>query len=303
MKKTTIKSARWVALLAGLALGASAQAASTWTFTASGATATYGSGSTQQTEPLANTSYASNGVAGLSIDGVYAGNGASNVGYASGAKWNSTTMPDSNVLSFSGGLGMCSGTDTGTTPKACGEPNHAIDNAGNTEGILMQFSSSVVLTSIGIGYISGDADISLWRYTGSTQPAALNTIGADKTSMQNAGWSLVGNYADLAQDTGEPYNVVNSGAVGSSWWLVTAYNSSYSTSGLNFDLNGTGSGKGDGLTTGNDYFKIYAVAGNACSGDTTKCGIKRTPEPGSLALAGLALGGVVFTRRRKVKAT
>ncbi|XHS77918.1 exosortase-dependent surface protein XDP1 [Burkholderiaceae bacterium UC74_6] len=293
MKKTTIKSARWVALLAGLAMGASAQAASTWTFSGSGGT------DPVTGEPLAKTSYASNGVAGLTIDGVYANNGTNDVGYASGAKWNSTTTPDSNVLYFSGnGLGMCSGKDVTVS---CAAPNHALDNNGTTEGILMQFSSSVVLTSIGIGYVSGDADISLWRYTGASQPAALNTNGADKAAMEAAGWSLVGNYADLVQDTSNPYNLVNgatssgssASSVGSSWWLVTAYNSSY----------GTTSANGGSLGQGNDYFKIYAVAGETCTGTTSKCGIKRTPEPGSLALAGLALGGVFYTRRRKVKAS
>ena len=301
MKKTTIRSARWAALLACLAFSVGAQAGSTWNFSAS-------SGTDPATgEPLANLSYASNGVAALTIDGVYAqnagtaANGSGGSNFVSGAKWNSTATPDSNLLYFGGnGLGMCSGYDVTVS---CAQPNHAMDNNGTTEGVLMKFSSSVVLSSIGIGYIgsSGDADISLWRFVGTASiqsPAELNTVGASKAAMEAAGWSLVANYADLALDTSNPYNTVNSGAVGSSWWLVTAYNSSYA-SGTNVDLNGTGTGKGDGFTSGNDYFKIYAVAGDACVGDTTKCGPKKTPEPSSLALASLAIGGLFYSRRRK----
>lgn len=282
MKKTMIRSAHWLALLAGLALSAGAQAASTWAFSGSG-------GNDPVTgEPLAKLSYANNGVAALTIDGVYGKNGSGDSGFASGAKWNNTSTPDSNLLYFNGnGLGMCSGYDVSVS---CQAPNHAMDNNGNTEGVLLSFTSSVVLTSIGIGYKSGDADISLWRYTGTSAPAAINTIGADKTSMQNAGWSLVGNYADLTEDTSNPYNAVNSGNLGSSWWLVTAYNTSY----------GTTSANGGALGQGNDYFKIYAVAGNACTGGTDNCGGNRAaPEPGSLALASLAIGGVIFSRRRK----
>jgi len=309
MKKTFILSTRWVALLAGAMLASFAHASPTWVFN--------GSGGTDPTtgEPLANLSYASNGVAGLTIDGVYANNanqasnGSGGSNFATGTKWNSTATPDSNLLYFSGnGLGMCSGYDVTVN---CAAPNHALDNNGTTEGVLMQFTSSVTLTSIGIGYKSGDADLSVWRYVGSSAPAALNTVGASKTDMQNAGWSLVGNYGDMGVDTTNPYNLVNgatctqvvsgnctaaaasASSVGSSWWLVTAYNTSY----------GTTSANGGTLDQGGSnysYFKIYAVAGDACSGTTTQCGVKRTPEPGSLALAGLALGGVFFTRRRKV---
>src|SRR6218665_543997 len=93
----------------------------------------------------------------VSISGAYATNGSNNSGFASGAKWQSGSL----ISYGSGGLGMASDGSS--------EPNHAIDNAGtNTESVLLQFSSSTILTSIGLGYVSGDADISLFRYVGTS---------------------------------------------------------------------------------------------------------------------------------------
>ena len=74
-------------------------------------------------------------------------------------------------------------------------------------------------------------------------------------------------------------------SVGSSWWLITAYNTNFGT--------------GTNLTQGDDYFKLLAVAGTACTGTVTQCGPKRVPEPGSLALASLAIFGVIYTRRQR----
>ena len=268
MKIANTRTAALLGLLAGLCLAFNANAASTWTF-----------GGTNGGN--ATTSYANSTDGNLAISGAYAANGVNNTGFATtNTKW--VTDSAATPLYFSGnGLGMGSdGTDV---------PNHAIDNAGvNTESILLSFTNSVSLSSIGIGYINTDSDVSLFRYTGTSAPV-LNTTGASLSAMVAAGWELVGNYGDMVVDTSNPYNVVNSSNKGSSWWLISAYNSSY------------GAATTGAVDQGNDYFKIFAVAASkcttvnssgVCNGTTVK-----VPEPGSLALASLAIFGVIYTRR------
>jgi len=141
----------------------------------------------------------------------------------------------------------------------------------------------------------------------------------------NSGWELVGNYGDMGVSTttdvggtyatnfGEYANKINTGVAGStttpggvltgsggtgiagaggkgsSWWLVSAYNTGF--------VQSAGAENRSTLDNGNDYFKLFAVAGSACTAGGN-CGPKRVPEPGSFALAGLALLGLTFSRRK-----
>ncbi|MFG6439746.1 PEP-CTERM sorting domain-containing protein [Roseateles sp. LKC17W] len=179
-------------------------------------------------------------------------------------------------------------------------PNHAVDNAGKTESILLSFSASTVLSSIGIGYTSDgtnsgvSVDLSVFRWTGASAPT-LN--GAAAASM--SGWELVGNYGSVTPDTSLAYsNVVNTGNKTSSWWLISAYNSGF-TSAASYT---TGAST---LNNGDDYFKLFAVNGTTCTktvsangtcGGTS--GSNTVPEPASLALTSVALLGVAGLRRR-----
>lgn len=184
-----------------------------------------------------------------------------------------------------------------------GNPQHAVDNSGKTEAVLMNFSSSVILSSIGLGWTSNGTqenvavDLSVFRWVGEGTPP--NLVG--KSATANAGWELVGNYGDMIVDKSPEYNKINTGTAngsgaagagqkGSSWWLISAYNSGF----------GTAKESRGSLDNSNDFFKLFAVAGTTCL-PGQDCGTKRLPEPATLALTSVALLGVVGLRRRKTQ--
>jgi PEP-CTERM motif len=301
----TLASRAIAVAAAALGLAFASTANATWTFAGS-------SSKDSHNDTLAKTTYnPDNNGSGpsLTISGVYGANagncsgtmGSSNAsctanGFASGANWTSQQL-----TYYSGnGLGMSSDGYV--------VPNHALDNGpatnssgyvtglGNTEGVLLSFSSSVVLGSIGIGYVYNDADVSVFRYTGASAPTlaggSISSFLTDALGTAGSGWDLVGNYGNLAVDTNNPYNLVNTGNVGSSWWLITAYNSNYGSTSANGNSLGMGAA---------DYFKLYAVAGTACNAGGSQCGHTSTsgaPEPGSLALVSAALLGAFVIRRK-----
>lgn len=277
---------RATVLALGLTAGISAQAASTWQFSGTG---TYNS----LNEEYAKTGVYTGADANLSISGVFVNNDTS--GVANGSKFN--TGSSSSPLYFGGnGLGMCSDPISSTSCPASNPPNHALDNVGNTEGILLSFTTKVALQQIYLGFVSGDADVSVFRYTGTAAPASLDTVNGNAAGLTGAGWQLVGNYADVAQDTSTaaPNQNINASGLTSSWWLIMAYNSG---------LAGTTKASGTDLSNNNDYFKLFAVAGTACSTQIVngQCGSStgKLPEPATLALTSVALLGVAGLRRRQ----
>lgn len=284
---------QWLALATlagGLFLSSSAHAA--WNFNQANVTGVVGAAGDATVDlsgfAIQNSGYSV--TAGVASGGVGGG-------FNANAKW------IANGLSYynPNGQGMTSGVEVAGTA-----PDHALDNNGMTESVLMKFSNSTVLSSIGIGWASNGAstdcttcivDVSVFRWTGSSAGPTMTTTAGSTSSV--GGWELVGNYG-MKDDQSNPYNLVNSSAYGSSWWLISAYNSGFATSTITENVRSVGS-----FDNGNDYFKLFAAAGSNCTSKTpgvcapgTGTQLGKLPEPASLALTSVALLGMASIRRR-----
>ncbi|ANH70499.1 hypothetical protein ABE85_12190 [Mitsuaria sp. 7] len=177
-------------------------------------------------------------------------------------------------------------------------PNHALDNYGYQDLILLKFDSAVNLTQVKLGWWQYDSDITVLAYTGSTSGDVASTInGKTASTLKSAnGWSLVNSYADVGNNANSTVNLNTS--LTSSWWIITAYNSQLGGSPTGADGSASGLTRGLGSSyTGYDFIKLFSVSGNKPSGGGSNNG--NVPEPASLALASIALLGLVGVRRRK----
>jgi hypothetical protein len=200
-----------------------------------------------------------------------------------------------------------------STPLTPGSPNHAFDSIspGTIDLLLLNFSSSVVLSQIGIGWTQGDADVTVMRWGGAGNPFLANgtsTLSGDgernlSDALGGTGWSLVGSYSNLAADNnvfgGAARNTGATDAMASSWWLVSTFNTTLNGGTRNCTA-------ADGTITvclpsslvGNDSFKFNYIAFR-----TPETPPGQVSEPASLALLGIAaLAWVASSRRRTAAA-
>jgi hypothetical protein len=173
-------------------------------------------------------------------------------------------------------------------------PNHSMDNSGQTDLIMLSFASPIVLESVLLGWASGDSDISVMRYVGpSSSTSPLNQEKSELTSAASGtlgGWELVGHYLGSGGFSGTTQTrltgALNNVAApdSSSYWLISAYNAKYGTAGKY--------GAQTGFDSTADMVKVLGIAGSASR-------TNQTPEPGSLALMGVAFVGMLVLRKRR----
>ncbi len=294
MTSITLKSP--LAAIALLLAASSSFAASTWSLPACSAS---------QNLTASATCVVPGGAAGLAISGLSNATGTTTAPTTTN---NATNFAAANIYDWgtTSGLGIVSSNES-SGPSG----PHAIDNGYGIDAMLLNFTAGPVnMTGLIIGYNStdsntttdnngstngggtsvsyNDSDLSVFAWTGATGKTATTAFNPTSLMTTASGWTLVGNFANVGSLTDNKISSLGSSTY-SSYWLVSAYSSAY--------------GAGTNLDQGNDSFKLLAVAGQTCVGTVTdsKCvppTTNKVPEPGSLALMGIAMMGFVAARRR-----
>ena len=173
--------------------------------------------------------------------------------------------------------------DNGTDSQEGSDPEHSIDNNERTDAVLMDFGGKGIrLDTVDIGWSAYDSDFFVLAYQGAGTPVLSGT------SYKNlSGWTLIGNYSNQGA------SVVNLATAGSGSVINADRANIYSS----FWLIGAGGfevGTGVVFDSKYDYLKLAGVGGTV-KNDTPG----QVPEPGSLALLGLAALGLVGSRTFK----
>ncbi len=187
------------------------------------------------------------------------------------------------------GLGVCAGGGVDYTGAIsnCTSPNHAIDNVGAVDFVLLQLSVPLSSISLTLSPFGSTHDMDATYFTGNctgTCTAAsflTNILGKADTT---AGLSAITGVTGVS--TGS-FTSVTTGSSSLQTFSLTGIPSS----GVNWVLIGANTTNADGIA---DYFKLNAMS--FTPGPTV-------PEPATFGLAGFALAALGLLRRKKRSAT
>lgn len=290
------KTLALVALATGLVVAGGASAQSTWNLVS-------GSGCGATAQAFGNSvSCTGSGNAGTSatLTGWSNDRGANTNNFLAGTGWANA------YISPQGGSGY--GVASRTEGINVSSPDHSVDSIapGTYDFVMVQFNTTVILDKFRMGWGATDSDVTLMRWTGNAAPT-INSGNLTNT-ISAGGWQLVNSYADTCKNStgglaanascNATTSLTSTGAtIGSSYWLISAYNTTMDNK---------------GWTAGNDGFKLNFLETRAftCPSGTPTVGGNcggggggggSVPEPGSLALAAAGLLGAFGIRRRVTK--
>lgn len=207
----------------------------------------------------------------------FSGTGLNVTAYAFSTTGGSGSLAQAALAEYSGlGLGVCNSVEIAAT---CSSPNHAVDNAGNIDFVLLQFSvplASISLTLNPFGTNDMDATYFYGTCSGTctTSNFLTNILSKQPTTVGLSAITGVtgvgtGNYTSPnPASTPQTFTLNNPGFV--NWVLIGA------STAANLG--------GDNV---NDYFKLQSMD------------YSTTPEPATFGLAGAALAAIALLRRKK----